>query len=94
MSIANDSLTYTFIQQSRRFSLIVLHERQEEFARRCGSVSGRTEDKCAHLPLRQVGQHLFLDGALASVACTVRSTVDVGDHTLFIADIVSGEMET
>jgi flavin reductase (DIM6/NTAB) family NADH-FMN oxidoreductase RutF len=94
VSIAKDSLTHTFIQQSQQFSLIVLHERQQEFARICGTVSGRREDKCARLPLRALGQHLFLDGALASVACTVRTCVDVGDHTVFIADIVSGEMET
>jgi flavin reductase (DIM6/NTAB) family NADH-FMN oxidoreductase RutF len=52
------------------------------------------EDKCALLPLRANGDHLFLDGALASVACRVRSATDTGDHTIFIADIVSGEVET
>jgi flavin reductase (DIM6/NTAB) family NADH-FMN oxidoreductase RutF len=94
VSIAKDSLTHSFIQQSQRFSLIVLHERQKEFARLCGAVSGRAEDKCARLPLRAHDEHLFLDGALAAVACTVRTSTDLGDHTLFVANIVSGEMET
>ena len=94
VSIATSSLTHAMVLESRRFSLIVLHERQAALAHLCGTVSGRSEDKCARLPLRAHGEHLFLDGALASIACTVRSTTELGDHTLFIADIVSGETET
>jgi flavin reductase (DIM6/NTAB) family NADH-FMN oxidoreductase RutF len=94
VSIAKDSLTHALILQSKRFSSIALNERQKELARLCGTVSGRAEDKCARLPLRAHGQHLFLDGALASVACAVRTTIANGDHTLFIADILASEMET
>ena len=94
VSIATDSLTHALVLESQRFSLIVLHERQTALAWQCGTVSGRTTDKCAGLPLRAHGEHLFLDGALASIACTVRSATDLGGHTLFVADIVSGETET
>jgi flavin reductase (DIM6/NTAB) family NADH-FMN oxidoreductase RutF len=34
----------------------------------------------------------LLDGALAWLECTVRSGQDAGDHTVFVADVVSTEL--
>jgi len=95
VSIARSSYTHELVLEAGRFSLIVLQEKQKEIARLCGSVSGRDQDKCAKLQTYRNAQgFLFLKDALASVACRVRSTHDIGDHTLFIADIVGGEFET
>ena len=95
VSIARNSYTHELVSQVGRFSLIVLHEKQKEIARLCGSVSGRDRDKCALLQTyRNPEGFLFLEDALASVTCRVRSSHDVDDHTLFIADILSGEFET
>lgn len=95
ISIAQISYTHELVSESRRFSLIVLHRGQGDIARWCGAVSGRDVDKCARLALyRSRDGFLFLTDALASVACRVRSAHPLGDHTLFVADILSGEVET
>jgi len=37
---------------------------------------------------------LFLNGALASTACTIREAIPVDDHTIFVADILHSEIES
>ena len=94
VSIATSSLTHEMITASGTFSLIVLHEQQAAIAHMCGEVSGRNVDKCSSLSLSLKDGWLFLDGALASIACRVMSTRDLGDHTLFLAAIISGELDS
>ena len=95
VSIAARCYTHELIQSSGRFSLIVLQEKQKEIAEKCSSVSGRDQDKCAGLNLyRSEDSFLYLPGALASISCKVRSVRPVDDHTLFIADILSGESDS
>ena len=94
-SIATSSYTHELIRESGRFSLVVLHRRQRRLAELCGSVSGRDRDKCAHLRVyRSLDGVLFLRDALASIACRVRNAHPLGDHTLFVADIPGGEIDT
>lgn len=93
--IAKSSYTHELISKAGLFSLIVLHEKQKEIALWCGSRSGRDEDKCTRLQIyRNPSGFLYLSDALVSVACRVLTGHDVGDHTLFISNILSGEIET
>jgi len=95
VSVAQSSYTHQLILETGRFSFIALHERQSDIALACGTESGFTRDKCALLDLSlHEDNFLYLKGALASTACRVRTSKLVGDHTLFIADLLSGEMET
>lgn len=95
VSIAKSCYTHDLVSQEGRFSLIVLHEKQKEIAEWCSSTSGRDQDKCARLQTyRNPEGFLFLKDCLASVACRVRSVRDIGDHSLFIADVLGGEIET
>lgn len=95
VSIHQNSYTHRLIEESGRFSLAVLHDGQKELALRCGSVSGRDKDKCADLALHAGPEgYLFPDDALTAVACRVRSRHPWNDHTLFLADILMGELET
>jgi flavin reductase (DIM6/NTAB) family NADH-FMN oxidoreductase RutF len=95
VSIATSSYTHELVGQSGRFSLVVLHPQQKGIAQLCGSVSGRDCDKCARLAVyRSSDGFLFLRDALASIACRVRSAHPLGDHTLFVADILHGQIET
>ena len=95
VSIAQSSYTHSLLEEGGRFSLIVLNQTQKEIALNCGSTSGRDQDKCAALDLYPGPEgHLFLNGALASTACSVRQSVPVQDHTLFIADILQTEIES
>ncbi len=95
VSIAISSYTHELIQSSGRFSLVVLHKEQKKIAEQCGSVSGRDRDKCAGLNLyRSADSFLYLPRALASISCEVRSARPLDDHTLFIANILSGESDS
>lgn len=95
VSIAQQSYTHQLLRETGRFSLIVLHRKQKALAHLCGSVSGRDRDKCASLSLYPGREgYLFLKDAIASSACRIRREQPVGDHTLFIADIIAGDIET
>jgi flavin reductase (DIM6/NTAB) family NADH-FMN oxidoreductase RutF len=95
VSIARTSYTHTLLEEGGQFSLIVLNQTQKEIALTCGSISGRDRDKCADLDLYPGPEgYLFLNGALASTACSVRQSLPVEDHTLFVADILQTEIES
>jgi flavin reductase (DIM6/NTAB) family NADH-FMN oxidoreductase RutF len=95
VSIARSAYTHDLIEETGRFTLAVLHDGQKELALKCGSVSGRSGDKSALLPVhRSENGHLYPEDALASAACRIRRTHALGDHTLYIADILAGEVET
>ena len=95
MSIEQSSYTHELIQASGRFTLVVLDDSQAPIARACGSVSGRTADKCGGLKLYHGPEdELYMEDSFASAACRVRSAQPLGDRTLFIADILAGEFES
>jgi len=94
ISIANGSLTHEMLRSTGRFTLTVLHEGQRQIAQSCGTISGRLIDKTKCLTLQRAEGHLYFAEGLASVACSVRSTFDLSDHTLFVADILAGKIET
>ena len=95
ISVAKSTHSHALLSETGRFSLAVLNRNQRDIALQCGTVSGREHDKCASLDLyhNQEG-FLFLRRALASTACSVRHSVEVGDHTLFVADILSSDLDS
>ena len=95
ISVAQTAHSHALISETGRFSLAVLNRNQKDIALQCGTVSGRESDKCASLDLyhNQDG-FLFLRRALASTACSVRQSIDVADHTLFVADILSSDLDS
>jgi flavin reductase (DIM6/NTAB) family NADH-FMN oxidoreductase RutF len=95
VSLHTSTLAHELLSEANAFSLAVLNRRQAETALFCGTVSGRTTDKCAAIELTETGNgFLYLAGAMASTACNVRRSVSLGDHTLFIADMIEGERDT
>ena len=94
-AIAPGTLTHSMIQETGRFSLAVLNQKQAQIAITCGSVSGRQTDKCSRLNLyNSPSGFLFLNEALASTGCIVRHSEDAGDHTIFVADIIEAELDS
>ena len=95
VSLNTSSLTHELVQESGEFTLSVLSRKQRDLALACGTISGRQADKCAGLDLVLTprGFH-YLVGAIASTACRVRRTISLGDHTVFIADMLEGERDT
>ncbi|MFQ5850244.1 MAG: flavin reductase family protein [Candidatus Binatia bacterium] len=95
VSIAQSSYTHSLIEKSCQFSLVVLSAKQKDIAIACGTVSGRDQEKCARLRLYRSPQgFLFLDGAIATTACRVRDKLKVGNHTVFLANILEGDLDT
>lgn len=95
VSISPAAHTHSLIEETGRFTLAVLNQTQKSLALQCGTVSGRDQDKCATLDLyKSPGGFLFLRGALASTGCSVRESVSLGDHTLFVADILESHLDS
>lgn len=95
VSISKASYTHSLIEETGNFTLAVLNQTQKALALQCGAVSGKDHDKCAALQLyKSRGDFLFLRGALASTGCTVRERVDLGDHTLVVADIIESHLDS
>lgn len=94
VSIERTTYTHELLSQRGLFTLALLHDGQADLAWTCGTVSGRERDKCATLTLAGRADHLFLPEALTNTACRIRTTVDLGSHTMFIADLLSGEVNS
>jgi flavin reductase (DIM6/NTAB) family NADH-FMN oxidoreductase RutF len=95
VAISPKNYTYCLVQEAGRFTLAVLNEKQKDLALQCGTESGRDTDKCANLDTYQSPRgFIFLHGALASVGCSVRETVELEDHTIFIADIIESHLDS
>jgi len=95
VAISSKTYTHSLIEQTGRFTLAILNQTQKALALQCGTVSGKDHDKCATLDLyNSPNDFLFLRGALASTGCSVRERVDLGDHTLFVANIVESHLDS
>ena len=95
ISISKDSHTHALVEEAGKFSLAVLTQQQRAIALRCGTLSGKDHDKCASLDLyKSPSGFLFLRGALASTACSVRESISLGDHTLFVGDILESQLDS
>jgi flavin reductase (DIM6/NTAB) family NADH-FMN oxidoreductase RutF len=95
VSLNRGSLTHDLVQACGAFSLAVLSHRQREIALACGTASGRDVDKCAALDLTATPRgFLYLAGAVASTACRVTQIISLGDHSVFVADLLEGERDT
>jgi flavin reductase (DIM6/NTAB) family NADH-FMN oxidoreductase RutF len=95
VSLNVTSLAHELVQSRGDFTLSVLSKRQRDVALACGTASGRDVNKCAALDLTTTASgFLYLQGAVASTACRIRQAIPIGDHTVFIADLVEGERDT
>ena len=86
-------LTREFISQSGEFVVNVLASDQVEVSETCGTVSGREADKYAKAKLKtRSGEKVnvpLIEGCLANLECKVVAEYEVGDHTLFVGEIVA-----
>jgi flavin reductase (DIM6/NTAB) family NADH-FMN oxidoreductase RutF len=95
ISVAKSAYSHDLIREAKRFSVAVLSEKQRSVALTCGTNSGRSVDKCGGLDLYQSPEHfLFLRGALASTGTLLSNAVDIGDHTMFLGNIVEAHLDS
>jgi len=89
VSIAPARYTHSLIQESGFFCINTLSEDDVELAKKFGFVSGRNEDKFKGINYTNALKGSpIIEGVKAYVECEVVSSVDAGDHTLFIGQVV------
>ena len=93
--INKDNLTHEFISKSRVFGASVLDTSTPmTFIGLFGFKSGRIEDKLSKVEFVQgsTGAPLVTEHAISVLEAKVIDEVDVGTHTLFVADVIAAEV--
>jgi ferric-chelate reductase [NAD(P)H] len=95
VSINKNNLTHGFIKASRVMAVSVLsQETPMTFIGRFGFRSGRDIDKFQGINYRtgETGAPIVLDNAVSYLEARVTGEMDVGTHTLFIAEVVGADL--
>ncbi len=97
VSIAPGRYIHDLIKQSGEFTLAILSEKQEQLALYCGSKTGYDVDKFQEAEIMTkkpfyVKAPLIQD-AVVNLECRVQDLYTVGDHTLFIGEVLAAYHE-
>lgn len=98
VAVAPTRLSHEFISKTDEFGLNVMHVDLMSRVYYCGTHSGRDLDKWETAPLtpaepEEIASPL-VDEALAWLECAVVNRLSVGDHTLFVAEVLRAAAET
>jgi flavin reductase (DIM6/NTAB) family NADH-FMN oxidoreductase RutF len=96
VSIAPGRYTHQLVSQTGQFVITFPGEGQAEMIEFCGNTSGRDVDKLARisartLPASRVRPPL-IEGSVACFECEVRSSLEAGDHTIFVGEIIEAHV--
>ena len=95
VSVSKANLTHEMMMKNGQFAVSVLEQETPlPFIGIFGFHSGRNYDKFAHAKHRDgmTGCPLLTEHTLAVIEAKVRTAVDCGSHTTFIADVVASEL--
>lgn len=97
ITVNKSNYTHDMVFSTGRFTLSVLSEKADfSIFQRFGFQSGRDVDKFAGFEAHTVrGDNGILrvtEGTCAWLSCKVVSTIDLGTHTLFLADVEDGDV--
>ena len=95
IAVNKSNFTHDMILETGAFNLSVLTEKADfSLFQRFGFQSGRDVDKFqgfAHTLRTDNSLLAVTEGTSAWLSCKVASTVDLGTHTLFVADVTDGD---
>jgi flavin reductase (DIM6/NTAB) family NADH-FMN oxidoreductase RutF len=93
VGLAKHHHTWELVAGSGVFALHLLDEEHLDWVWRFGLATGHATDKLAGLEYRRgdTGSPI-LPNVLAWLDCRVEATLDTGDRTLFLAEVVAGEV--
>jgi flavin reductase (DIM6/NTAB) family NADH-FMN oxidoreductase RutF len=81
---------HTVLKQAKGFTINVLASGQEALSRRfAGNVSTRFDGIGYRI---DDDGFLFLDGALATLACQSHASFEAGDHSIFVGRVIAGSV--
>jgi flavin reductase (DIM6/NTAB) family NADH-FMN oxidoreductase RutF/rubredoxin len=96
VSLNHENLTHEYVTRSGVFGVSVLEEETPmPFIGLFGFKSGREVDKFAGVAFKEGGETgcpLVTEYALSIIEARLVAQVDVGTHTLFVGDVVGGEV--
>src|SRR5207253_10887928 len=84
--------TSELIQASKTFGLHLLGEDHLDWVWRFGLRTGRVEDKLAGLKLEAIEGPPLLADSLAWLCCRVETSLDTGDRTIFLGEVLEGRL--
>lgn len=91
LCVASSHYTAELIDKAGMFTVSILADDQTDLAKACGYESGRKVDKAARVPFTTGPRKLpAVTGAAAVLDCKVDQRIDLGDHQLFIAEVIDG----
>ncbi len=95
-SIAKTRHTHDMIVKTGEFVVSILHDEQKDISSFCGFRSGRDVDKIAQLNLKTAPSKIVkvprLVDCLGNLECKVTAQHPVGDHTIFVAELVAADI--
>lgn len=96
--VYKSKLTRELVSQSGESVVNVLTSEHTEVAQICGTTSGREADKYSMGGLETRQGHKvdvrLVEGCVANLECKVVAEHQVGDHTLFVGEIVAAHEGT
>jgi ferric-chelate reductase [NAD(P)H] len=95
VSVSKANLTHEFITKAAVFAVSVLEQETPlQFIGTFGFRTGRDYDKFAHAAYRDglTGCPILTEHTLAAIEGKVRTAVDCGSHTVFVADVVASQV--
>ncbi|MBI5739532.1 MAG: flavin reductase family protein [Nitrospirae bacterium] len=93
VSVGRERYSHECLEHHGEFVLCFPSEGQEKDAWTCGTKSGREIDKFKDTDFKAVPSRVVkvptIGGVTVSFECRVVNRVETGDHTVYIADVVS-----
>jgi flavin reductase (DIM6/NTAB) family NADH-FMN oxidoreductase RutF len=94
IGLAKQHRTWNVIEASRAFVLHLPDESHLDWVWRFGLSSGRSRDKFAGIPFTASATGCpLLPGMLAWMDCKVEASLDTGDRTVYLAEVVASKLE-
>jgi len=92
ISISPNRFIHNLITESKEFNVAILGEESEEIALFCGTKSAYDIDKLIEGNIETLKPSLIepplIKDALANLECKLIQSLEVGDHTAFIGEVV------
>ncbi|MHB8840237.1 MAG: flavin reductase family protein [Candidatus Aquicultor sp.] len=93
ISLSHHSHTRSLIEQSQEFAINSISEEQAELAKQIGGTTGNKIDKYREFDIEVIEgtiiKCLLVKAAHTVLECKVMSSVDLGNHTLYIGEVVA-----
>ena len=93
VSLEKTTRTHRMVEQGKAFAVTLLAEDQQDLADRFAGRIADHEDRFAGVPYTSaVSGAPIPAGCLAYLDCRVAATYSAGTHTLFLGEVLSGEV--